>query len=102
MIVLYCVVQMCTFSAEKVKASALSPQFRSQLSALPRMQETIDGQIERWAPIMTYGLYSLIIAVSACMQGGLAGYYFTRGKHVESFNRDTPRWVRRIFVEIGP
>ena len=100
-IVLYCVVQMCTFSTEKVKASAVSPEFRSQLNLLPNMQQTLDSQIERWAPILTYGFYSLVILVSVCAQGGLAAYYFTRDKHVESFNRDTAGWIRRIFVEIG-
>jgi hypothetical protein len=92
---------MLTFSTEQAKAAAMSPEFRSHLAGLPNMAQTIDKEIERWAPILAYGFYSLIIALSVCLQGGMALYYFTRRRHVESFNRGTPPWIRRLFIDIG-
>jgi type IV secretory pathway TrbD component len=101
LIVLYCVVQMATFSPEKAKAVAVSPEVRSQLAALPNMEKAIDGAVERLAPLVTYGLYGLVIVLSAIFQGGLAAYYFTRRRHLEAFNSRTPQWVRRLFIEAG-
>jgi hypothetical protein len=65
------------------------------------MARGIDQMVERWAPILVYGFYSLVIFFSAVFQGGMAAYYFTRRRHIESFNRKTPPWIRRLFVEIG-
>jgi hypothetical protein len=101
LITVYCVAQMLTFSTEQAKAAALSPEVRSHLAALPNMAQAVDEEIERWAPLLIYGFYSLIIALSVCFQGGMALYYFTRNRHVESFNRGTPEWIRRLFIEIG-
>ena len=101
LIVLYCVVQMATFSPAAWKAAAVSPEFRTQLSAMPDVQRDIDGQIDRWAPLAVYGFYGLVILLSAAAQGGLALYYFTRRKHVAAFTAATPEWIRRLFVEIG-
>jgi hypothetical protein len=30
----------------------------------------------------------------------MALYYFTRRKHIQQFNRSTPQWIRRLFVEM--
>jgi len=101
LIALYCLMQMAAFSPEAVQAAALSPEVRAQLNAMPQMVRSIDNLVLRWAPIITYGFYSLIIGLSVCFQGGMALYYFTRRKHVERFNRATPAWIRRLFVEMG-
>lgn len=101
LIALYCVMQMVAFSPEEVQAAALSPEVRAQLTAVPEMARTINDMILRWAPIVTYGFYSLVIGLSVCFQGGMALYYFTRRKHIERFNRATPQWIRRLFVEMG-
>jgi hypothetical protein len=93
LITLYCVIQMLTFSPE----TALSPEVREQLTMLPELSELI----RELAPLVTYGFYSLVIVLSLGFQGGMALYYFTRGKHVERFNDATPAWIRRLFVEIG-
>jgi len=100
-IILYCLAQVFTFSPEKAKAAAISPEVRAQLYVLPDTQQAIDSQIERWAPVLTYGFYSLVIVLSVCCQGGLAWYYFSRRRHVETFNQNTPQWIRRLFIEIG-
>ena len=99
-ITFYCLMEMASFSPEEVKTAALSPEVRSQLTALPGMAAEIDKMIETWAPYAVYGFYSLVILLSVGFQGGMALYYFTRRKPIESFNRDTPEWVRRIFIEV--
>lgn len=101
LIVLYCVAQMLAFSPQQAKAAAVSPEFRSQLAAMPSMEKAIDRQIERWAPVATYGFYGLVILVSILSQGGLALYYFSRRKHILAFNRQVPEGVRRLFAETG-
>jgi len=99
-VTLYCVMQMAAFSPQEAQAAAMSPEVRSQLSAVPEMARSIDNLVLQWAPIVTYGFYSLVIGLSVCSQGGMALYYFTRRKHIERFNRATPEWIRRLFVEM--
>jgi hypothetical protein len=100
-IALYAVVQMATFSPDAAKEAALSPEVRAQLAGMPSMAAAIDRDIERLAPLLVYGFYSLVILASVGFQGGLALYYFTRVRRVAAFHRTTPPWVRRLFVEIG-
>lgn len=97
LIIAYCILQMATFSTTQMKSSMLSPETRSALAELPGMEKSIDAM----APMFMYGMYSLIIVVSLAMQGGLALYYFTRRRRIEQFNRTTPAWIRRLFVEMG-
>ena len=100
LIVLYCLAQMLSFSMEDVKAAAMSPEFRAQLQqAMPEMARSIDRDIEQWAPLATYGFYSLVIVLSIFFQGGMALYYYTRLKHLEAFHSRTPPWVRRLLLE---
>jgi hypothetical protein len=98
LITFYCVAQMVSFSSQDLKDAIMSPDFRSQLSALPDMQKYTD-QADRLAPMIAYGFYSLVIVLSCFFQGGLAGYYFTRRKHIETFNRQTPPWIRRLLID---
>jgi len=102
LIAFYCLLQMLTFSSADAKAAALSPEFRAQLNAAPDMTREIDNIIEQWAPLVTYGFYSLVLVLSVLFQGGLAWYYFTRRKFLEAFQRQTPPWVRRLMVECEP
>ena len=102
LIVIYCLIQILTFSPEEMKAAALSPEVRAQLGAMPEMARAIDRDIEQWGPLVTYGFYSLVIVLSFFFQGGLAYYYFTRRKFLEAFQHQTPPWVRRLLVECTP
>jgi hypothetical protein len=102
LIVVYCLIQMLSFSPEEMKAAALSPETRAQLAAMPEMARAIDSDIEQWGPLVTYGFYSLVIVLSVFFQGGLAYYYFTRRKFLEAFLRQVPPWVRRLLVECTP
>ena len=99
-ITFYCLFQMASFSPEEVKSAALSPEVRSLLAAMPALAADMDRTIERLAPYAVYGFYSLVMLVSALAQGAMAVYYFSRRKCVETFNRRTPEWVRRVFVEV--
>ncbi len=100
-IILYCAIQMITFSTEDAKNAALSPDTRAQLSALPDMQQSIDGMIEKWAALFQYGLYGAVILISVLCQGGLAYYYFSRRRIIEQFNASTPPWVLRLLEQFG-
>jgi len=103
-IVLYCVVQMVLFSPEEYKKAALSEETRSVLGGMPELSgidRDIDRTIEQFAPLVTYGFYSLIIVLSIGFQGGMALYYFTRRKRIEAFLRSAPPWVLRLFAEMG-
>ena len=102
LIVFYCLLQMLSFSPEDAKAAALSPEIRAQLGAVPDVVRAIDRDIERWAPQVTYGFYSLVMVLSLFFQGGMAYYYFTRRKFLEAFQHQTPPWVRRLLVECAP
>jgi len=99
-ITFYCLFEMASFSTEEVKSAAISPEVRAQLASMPALAADMDRLIERWAPYAVYGFYSLVILVSALAQGATAVYYFSRRKYVETFNRRTPEWVRRVFVEV--
>ncbi|MBN2583960.1 MAG: hypothetical protein JXL80_12915 [Planctomycetes bacterium] len=99
-IIAYCVAQMVMFSPEKAKAEALSPELRSQMSAMPGAVGSFNAMIDRWGPIVTYGFYGLMILIGVAFQGGTALYYFTRKRHIEAFARETPAWIQRLFIEM--
>lgn len=101
MIVLYCLFQIVDFSPAQAKAAALSPEARAQMAAMPQMLHSIDGQIDRWSRVLTYGFYGLVIVLSIACQGGLAWYYYSRRRHIDEFNRTTPLWIRRVLNEAG-
>lgn len=101
LIIVYCGIQMLTFSTEDLKREAMSPEFRAQMNAMPEMAADIDRSIEQYGPIATYGFYSLVIVVSVLFQGGLALYYYTRHKLLDAFQLRPP-WVRRLLVECSP
>ena len=98
---LYCLAQMLTFSAEGIKGAMISPEVQAKLTELPSMYQGIMGPIERWAPILVYGFYCLVILLSAGCQGGMALYYFSRRGRVESFLRDNPPWISRLLAELS-
>jgi len=99
-ITFYCLFQMASFSTEEVKSAAISPEARSLLAVMPGMAADMDRMIERLAPYVVYGFYSLVMLVSVLAQGAMAVYYFSRRKYVETFNRQTPEWVRQVFREV--
>lgn len=95
----YCLSQMLLFSPETARSTLLSGEFRAQLAALPGMEKSLYGLIDRWAPLVVYGVYGLVILLSAVSQGLLAWYYLSRRKPIARFHAETPPWVRRVFTE---
>jgi hypothetical protein len=102
LIVIYCLIQMLTFSPAEAKAAAVTPEFRAALNGMPEMTRDVDNFIDKYGLLATCGFYSLVIFLSVLFQGGLAYYYFTRRKFLEAFQRETPPWVRRLLVECTP
>lgn len=92
----YCVVQMLSFSAD----TAVSPELKAQLSAVPELQQEVERMSRELLPLLSYGLYSLVILASVLFQGGLAYYYYTRKAHLDALERSTPPWITRLFNEI--
>ena len=96
MIALYCIVQLATFSVERMKNEALSPEVRAELAAAPQMAHEIDTDLEKWGTLTHYALYSSLLVVSIFFQGGLALYYGTRRKHVQAYRDATPPWAQHL------
>jgi hypothetical protein len=96
-IVVYCLIQILTFSPAQLHSSLGSAELDSALSQMPEVRQQMDSL----APLATYGFYSLVIVVSIVAQGGLALYYFTRRRHLEALQRSTPSWVQRLFNELN-
>ncbi len=96
LIVGYCIFQMATVARQPLAAFS-SPELQSSLSQLdPGLMQ----QIEHWAPIAGYGFYGLVLVLSVLFQGGLALYYFSRRRHLETLENSTPASVRRVFAEL--
>jgi hypothetical protein len=97
LITTYCVIQMLTFSP----TTLVSPEMQTQLGQLEGAGSDIQQMLRAWAPLATYGFYSLVISLSLCFQGGLAAYYLTRRRHLRAMQAATPSWVLRLFREMG-
>jgi hypothetical protein len=99
LIILYCAIQMLTFSTDEIKATVISPEFRAELTnAMPEMNRTIDGYIDDWGPLAVRGFYGLVIVLSLVFQGGLSFYYYKRRKALLAFQAQ-PAWVRSVLLE---
>jgi hypothetical protein len=49
--------------------------------------------VENLTHLISLILYSAMIAVAFFAQGGMALFYFTRGKHIDAYLAHTPRWI---------
>jgi hypothetical protein len=52
--------------------------------------------VEDLTRLITLAIYGGLIAVAVFAQGGLALYYFTRGKYVRAYVAQTPEWVLAV------
>jgi hypothetical protein len=98
-IVAYCLYQMACY--HRGGLHEMAPDLESQLGQVQGAAPEVVGMMNAWAPLVAYGFYSLVIVVSAAVQGGMAIYYFTRRKHVAVVQAGTPEWIQRVFHEIG-
>jgi hypothetical protein len=82
------------------EASSVSAQLEaySELdSALGSM-----GQFETLAKQIVLLFYGSVIAISVVFQGLNAIYYFSRRASIDSYVRDTPKWVRDLQCDTFP
>ena len=100
LIIAYCVIQMIAF-ASTPPAELISPELRAQLAQVPGMEQDLTRDLESIAPAVTYGFYALVILITIAAQGSLATYYFTRRKHLEALQRETPPWIKRLLTELS-
>jgi hypothetical protein len=49
--------------------------------------------IENMTHLITLALYGAMICVALFAQGGLALFYFTRGKYIDAYLTKTPAWI---------
>ena len=100
-IAIYCAVQIATFSVQQVKNQALSPNVRSELAATPEITQMVDGSIDRYAPMLHYGFYSVVLLLSVACQGGMALYYARRQRRLDSFRANTPPWAMQLLHTVA-
>jgi hypothetical protein len=71
--------------------TGVSP-YQAYKSADPQMARMLQP-VENITHLITMVLYSAMIAVAFFAQGGLALFYFTRGKHIDAYLAQTPAWI---------
>jgi len=60
----------------------------------PMVAQTLkDSGITQLVTMTVIAIYSGLIAIAICAQGGLAIYYFTRVKHIRKHLAQTPQWI---------
>jgi hypothetical protein len=71
----------------------------AELKANPEMNELLGAGGAGFEVLyrqFVIGFYGLVILLTVIFQGGNAYYYFTRRRHIESYVRETPAWVRDL------
>lgn len=101
LITAYCICQSLTAARGGGGLLAVSPEFQAQLAQLQGAGQDLQRQLDFWTPIITYGVYGLVILVSVAAQGGLALYYYTRRRHLADFADFTPPWIQRLIAELA-
>lgn len=97
-IIVYCIVQMATFSVNESSLLGISPEARDLISQSPNLSRTSENLTRNLEPLVRYGFYGLVILVSIGFQGGMSLYYFTRGKSIAAANQTTAAWISRLLT----
>jgi len=71
--------------------NGVSP-YAAYKSADPQLGRMLQP-IENLTHLIAMALYGAMIAVALFAQGGLALFYFTRGKHIDAYLARTPAWI---------
>lgn len=71
--------------------TGVSP-YQAYKSADPQIARMLQP-VENLTHLVSMALYGAMIAVAFFAQGGLALFYFTRGKHIDAYLAQTPRWI---------
>lgn len=97
LIAVYCVYQMLTFNSTELFSS---PEVKQQITQLSGLMGDMSKTIEALVPVLVYAFWCIVLFTFTIVQGGLALYYITRGKHIELYERETPAWIKRIMTEV--
>jgi len=62
----------------------------------PDMANKMAAEMESLAPLLIYGVYGVMMAISIVVQGGMALYYMSRRKVVAAFHDELPPWVTDV------
>ena len=65
---------------------------QSELAKYPELSQ-FAGDMEQLTKAIGLLIYGTLIAVAIFGQGGTALFYLSRHKHVETYLRETPRWI---------
>jgi hypothetical protein len=88
--------------SKKTATSMLGPELESQLAQVQEVGGAgLSNQMNTLMPLATYGFYTAVIVLSVLFQGGLALYYFSKRRHLETLAEETPAWVQRVFREVA-
>ena len=88
----------------RIVAAMTSPGLVAQHPELaaPEINDMVTSiygtDIEGLTRTISLVVYGAVILGSILAQGGMALYYFTRGRHVREFRRQTPPWVVDLLV----
>jgi hypothetical protein len=74
-----------------IEMSGVSP-YQAYKSADPQLARMLQP-IENLTHFIALVLYGAMIGVALFAQGGLALFYFTRGKHIDAYLAKTPAWI---------
>ena len=66
--------------------------FQAYKSADPQLARMLQP-VESLTHLIALVLYGAMIALACFAQGGLALFYFTRGKHIDAYLAQTPPWI---------
>jgi hypothetical protein len=95
LIIVYCVVRIVSVASTDISELPGTKELGSALGQLQGTSQDTSALLESWVRGTAYLIYALVILLSAAFQGGLAAYYFTRKRPLESA-RDVRPWVRRV------
>jgi hypothetical protein len=101
-LVLFLVVVGCCFVGIQDADMAMAAAGSADTNGLPPgMANQVGEQVEVLAPMLIYGIYGLMIAISLVIQGGMALYYLSRKKAVLVFHNELPPWVADVVATLN-
>ena len=84
---------LCLYAALRIVAALTLPgQYDHYIRQDPALRDVL-GSIDELHRTLTLAVYGALILGSLLMQGLNAWYYFTRGRAIAAYLRDTPAWI---------
>lgn len=85
----------CVMQMKDGVASAMSAEETAQLPP------EVLAQLEALGPLVSMGVFGVMIALSLVFQGGLALYYLTRKRHIAILQQELPPWVTDVVAVLN-